>query len=86
MLETQGSSAAGGRANRRRRKMSSWRTSLVGTVLILGALASLVISAAINRRPPAADELMFAGGTIATGIGLIQARDNNKSSEDVGAK
>jgi drug/metabolite transporter (DMT)-like permease len=66
--------------------MTSWRTSVIGVVLIVGALASLAISAAVNRRAPGADELMFAGGTIATGIGLIQARDNNKSSEDVGAK
>jgi hypothetical protein len=66
--------------------MNSWRTSVIGAVLIVGALASLVISAVANRRAPAADELVVAGGTIATGIGLINARDNNKSSEDAGAK
>lgn len=66
--------------------MNSWRTSVIGAVLIVGALASLAISALVNKRVPAADELMIAGGSIATGIGLIQARDNNKSSEDAGAK
>ncbi|MDQ1610322.1 MAG: hypothetical protein QOG00_253 [Pyrinomonadaceae bacterium] len=65
--------------------MNSWRTSVIGAVLIVGALASLGISALVNRRAPSADELMFAGATIATGLGLINARDNNKSSEDVGA-
>jgi drug/metabolite transporter (DMT)-like permease len=66
--------------------MNSWRTSVIGAVLIIGAVASLAISALVNKRALAADELVFAGGTIATGIGLINARDNNKSSEDAGAK
>ncbi len=66
--------------------MNSWRTSVIGVVLILGAVASLAISAIVNRSAPATEDLMLAGGTIATGIGLIQARDNNKSSEDAGAK
>jgi hypothetical protein len=66
--------------------MNSWRTSVIGAVLIVGAVASLVISALVNKRMPPADELTVAGGAIATGVGLINARDNNKSSEDAGAK
>lgn len=66
--------------------MKSWRTSVIGAVLIVGALASLVISALANKRMPTADELTMAAGTITTGVGLIAAQDNNKSSEDVGAK
>lgn len=66
--------------------MNSWRTSIVGAVLIAGALVSLAISVLVNKRIPSAEELTVAGGTIATGIGLINARDNNKSSEDAGAK
>ncbi|HEY0098644.1 MAG TPA: hypothetical protein VGB76_06785 [Pyrinomonadaceae bacterium] len=65
--------------------MNSWRTSVIGAVLIVGAVASLVISALVNKRVPATEDLMLAGGSIATGVGLISARDNNKSSEDVGA-
>lgn len=66
--------------------MNSWKTSLVGVVLIVGAVASLVISTLAHKRVPTTEELMVASGSIATGIGLISARDNNKSSEDVGAK
>jgi hypothetical protein len=65
--------------------MNSWRTSVIGAVLIVGAVASVVISALANKRVPSTEELMLASGSIATGIGLISARDNNKSSEDVGA-
>ncbi|MCA1567254.1 MAG: hypothetical protein LC803_16700 [Acidobacteria bacterium] len=66
--------------------MNSWRTSVIGAVLIVGAVASLGISAVVNKRAPSVEELTMAAGTIATGVGLIQARDNNKSSEDAGAK
>lgn len=59
---------------------------MIGAVLIVGAVASLVTSALVNKRVPSTEELMLAGGSIATGVGLINARDDNKSSEDVGAK
>ncbi len=66
--------------------MNSSRTSVIGAVLIVGAVASLAISAVANKRVPSAEELTLAGSSIATGVGLIAARDNNKSSEDVGVK
>lgn len=63
--------------------MRSWRTTTVGGVLIIGAISSLAISAKVNKRFPSNEELTLAGGTIATGVGLISARDNNKSSKNV---
>lgn len=65
--------------------VKSWKTTLLGIGSLLG-IAADVIRALIDGDPLTNPDwtLVFAGATAA--IGLIFARDNDKSSEDVGAK
>lgn len=60
----------------------SWQTSSLGITTIVSGLVSLWFNRA-NLTP----EVVMANVTgILSGVGLLFARDNNKSSEDVGAK
>ena len=65
--------------------MKSWKTTLTGICAILVALAGAATllldgDAATNPNWTAVIAAVVAG------VGLISARDNNKSSEDAGAK
>ena len=60
----------------------SWRTTLAGTAAILAAMAH-VADCLGNGKP--IDWTLTIGG-ITTGAGLLAARDNRVSSEDVGIK
>jgi len=66
-------------------KRKSWKTSLGGIILICLAVSSFLWSY-FDGDPTTVPngELFFA--QLAGGIALIFARDNNKSSEAVGAK
>ena len=48
----------------------SWKTTLVGTLIILGALAAVFVDKA---------SLTEAGGFIAVGIGLFFTKEGNKT-------
>lgn len=61
--------------------MKSWKTTSTGILTILGALVTLWY----KRHELAPEIIMGAAMAILTGIGLIAARDNDKSSEAVGA-
>lgn len=61
--------------------MGSWKTTLAGISALL-SVAVHVIGALVNGT--AIDTAVVVTG-ISTGIGLLFARDNNKTSEDVGA-
>lgn len=64
--------------------MKSWKTTVAGIGMILGALgAAMKLIGAGNYD---VDQLTVLAGTIAGGIGLICARDNNVTSEQAGAK
>ena len=59
----------------------SWKTSAAGCITL--AIAILLGAQAImDGRTPDTESIVAA----LAGIGLIQARDDNKSSEDVGVK
>lgn len=62
--------------------MKSWKTTSAGIGAIVGGAATLYFSRA------SLDAQTFTGAitAILTGVGLLFARDNDKSSEDVGAK
>ena len=63
--------------------MKSWKTTLSGVAVILGAVATAI-------KAGLAGDYATALGALATGVpagvGLIAARDNSVSSEQAGAK
>jgi hypothetical protein len=60
----------------------SWKTSAAGIGAILSALG--LLAKALSDGDMAQVGVAITG--IITGIGLLMARDNDKSSEDVGTK
>lgn len=63
--------------------MKSWKTTLAGVAAILGALSASITQFLAGDIGTAVTTLTVG---IPAGIGLILARDNDKSSEDVNAK
>jgi peptidoglycan/LPS O-acetylase OafA/YrhL len=63
----------------------SWKTSAAGIAAIVVAVASCV-QAAFDGNPDTAPNFEVAIAAVISGLGLIFARDNNVSSESVGAK
>lgn len=63
----------------------SWKTTLLGICTILAALAGAG-KAILDGDPSTNADPATIIAAITAGVGLIAARDNNKSSEDVGAK
>ena len=64
--------------------MTSWKTTLAGIAAIVAALATAV-SAQFDNDPATVPDWTMVIGMITAGVGLILARDNNKTSEQVGA-
>jgi len=63
----------------------SWKTTTAGIAGILVAIASCA-QAAFDNDPATVPNYEVALAAVITGLGLIFARDNDKSSESVGAK
>lgn len=63
----------------------SWKTTAAGVCAILIAVAQAV-SAMVDGKPETSVNIEVLIASISTGIGLILARDNDKTSESVGAK
>lgn len=61
----------------------SWKTTSTGLLAIAGGIVRLVF--AIKAGSLTEEAVMTVLTTIITGVGLLAARDNNVSSEDVGA-
>ena len=62
---------------------TSWKTTTAGVLSIVVAVASAALVWLKTGGLPDFGPVMAA---VTAGVGLIAARDNDKSSEDVGAK
>lgn len=65
--------------------MKSWKTTLAGIGLILTSLGQ-VMTARFDSDLMTNPQWEVLIAAVIAGVGLFMARDNNKSSEDVGAK
>jgi len=66
--------------------MRSWRTTVCGVLSIIAAGITLIAIPLLDADPGTMPNWSAFGVAAVAGIGLIFARDNNKSSEDVGIK
>jgi len=64
----------------------SWKTTLCGLLGIVAAGITLVAQPILDGDPSTVPQWAAFGTTIAAAVGLLFARDNDKSSEDVGTK
>lgn len=64
---------------------TSWKTSALGLVAILTAVANAG-TALLDSNPATVFDLDQFVTAVAAGIGLLFARDNNVTSESAGAK
>ena len=65
--------------------MSSWKTTVMGICTILSILSGVAIAFLDGNAATNPDWTTAVAG-LTTAAGLIFARDNNKTSEDVRAK
>ena len=65
--------------------MKSWKTTVFGICAILTALAGAV-KLLVDGDPATNPDWTAVIAAVAAGIGLVAARDNKVSSEDVGIK
>ena len=66
-------------------KKSSWKTTVAGVAAILTAVGS-ALTAFLDNDPTTVMDVGATVAAIMAGVGLILARDNDKSSENVGAR
>ena len=64
--------------------MKSWKTTLAGIAAIVAAVATAV-SAQFDNDTATVPDWTLVIGMITAGVGLVLARDNDKTSEQVGA-
>ena len=65
---------------------ASWKTTWCGILAALAAGITLVAIPILDNDPATVADWGTFMATLAAAIGLLFARDNNKRSEDVGAK
>lgn len=66
--------------------MNSWKTTVCGLLSIVAAAITLIAIPALDQDPLTVPNYTAFVASITAGIGLIFARDNNKTSEDAGAR
>lgn len=64
----------------------SWKTTLCGILGVLAAAITLVAQPLLDTDPSTVPQWGALVTAAAAAVGLVFARDNDKSSEDVGAK
>lgn len=67
-------------------KYLSWKTSAAGISAIIVAVFSLIVQPLTHNDPATVPNYEVAITAILAGIGLLTARDNDKTSEETGAK
>ena len=67
-------------------KYLSWKTSSAGISAIIIAVFTLIVQPLSDHDPETNPDYNVAITAILAGIGLIAARDNDKTSEETGAK
>ena len=65
--------------------MKSWKTTLAGVAAIIAAIA-LAIAHQFDADANTVADWGAVAAAVAAGVGLLYARDNDRSSEDVGIK
>ena len=65
--------------------LKSWKTTAVGWLTFLGTLSACLI-AVLDDNPETQAQWNLLFATFTGAVGLTLARDNDKSSEDTGAK
>ena len=66
--------------------MKSWKTTLCGVLGIVAAGITLIAQPILDGDPSTVPQWTVFGTSIAAAVGLLFARDNDRSSEDVGAR
>lgn len=67
-------------------KYISWKTTAAGISMIVTALFTMILQPLTDGDQKTVPDYNIAISTMIAGIGLILARDDNRSSEEVGAK
>lgn len=65
--------------------MKSWKTTVAGVAGLVAAVATAV-QTQFDGDPATTPDWAVVGALLATCVGLLLARDNDKTSEQVGAK
>ena len=66
--------------------MNSWKTTLCGVLSLVAAGITLVAVPMMDTDPATLPQWGAFGAAITAAMGFFFARDNDKSSEQVGAK
>jgi hypothetical protein len=64
----------------------SWKTTTCGILGIVSAAITMIAQPILDGDPATVPAWAAFGTVVASAVGLLFARDNDKSSEDVGAK
>jgi hypothetical protein len=64
----------------------SWKTTLCGILGVFAAAITLVAQPLLDGDPSTVPNWGALGVAVTTALGLLLARDNDRSSEDVGIK
>lgn len=67
-------------------KYLSWKTTAAGIGMIVTALFTMILQPLTDNDPATVPDYNVAVASIIAGVGLIMARDDNRTSEEVGAK
>ena len=67
-------------------KYLSWKTTAAGIGMIVTALFTMILQPLTDNDPKTNPDYNVAIAAIIAGVGLVVARDDNRSSEEVGAK
>lgn len=65
--------------------MSSWKTTVCGILSIIASVITLIAIPLLDQDPITVPNWTAAGAAVMAGVGLLFARDNDKTSVEVNA-